>query len=1163
MAAFLVMCGPVAAARAGFPQGPPNDPSYAPAEAPGECRNVPDGEQHNLYSFMPRCTPGARDPENASGMSVDTAWRDYTTGSPDVVIAYVEGGINWHNGDAAELADKVYLNTGELPRPAGSAGYDRDGDGAVTAADYAADPKVRDANGNGRIDPEDLIVAFSDGTDGDHNGFTDDVAGWDFYEGQNDPATYDATYGHANGQMKTLAAQTDNGVGGAGICPECRILPIRAGQEALDRTDDLAQAWLYAAHMGAKVIVSTTADLGYSSYARQVVEKLWHDGVVIVESSNDFDSTDHQGGMYWPHVIPGNGVVANTVGVPAPLANTLTTTFRTRSDLTSYGAKAMFSVATTGGSTSESTPTTGGVFGLLMSYGLKTGPGTGLKTGGPLTNAEAVQVLRATASDIDDPSLPWPGKPGWDRQYGYGRPNVTKALRAISRGDVPPVGWISSPDWYALYDPTRTSSVEVTGHVAAPRSPGYRYELQWAPGIEPADSDFRTGGSGTGTSAYDGRIGTLDLTKVPRSVWAAQYTQSKDKALSASEQYTVTLRLRVWDKAGRMGEERRAIAVHHDPSWRAGFPIRTGTSGESQPALADLQGTGRQALVYGDADGRVHARDAVSGAELPGWPVTTRPTVPQRAYPGIDPGHEPVLAPVAIGDLTHQGRLAVVVTSTTGRTYAFDAGGKALSGWPKTLDTGVTRPPIPRPALDYTRLPARGATAAPVLVDLDGDHRLDVVQAGWDGRLHAWRPDGSDLPGWPVKVSIDAAPAAGYVKINDQKLDATPAVADLDGDGKPEIVVRSQYSESKGGGEQFYGANHAFAYHADGSPVAGWPVRMSSIMTFYGSAQEFVTEAVNQPVVADVDGDGKDEVATGPSFAPTYLISGTGRILKNYGPLENPAAGLSPKAVLNGNLPVDIPASFTTTGAFGRFGLFGRLGYTEAGSGGVSLAAALLFPGSGVGVGNYERGYDAATSLPVPGFPKARTGLGFLGAPVVADVTGDGKAEVIDGGDTSTLHAFSPGGSATGTTVHFTGGWTIWSPTTGDLDADGRTDLVTMTREGYLFAWSTPGTAASNTEWWTYHHDEWRTGRYGLDTRPPGVLRRPARQGTALTFTAPGDDWYAGRVTSYLVTAGGRTTTVPATVPAGSVQTLPVPAGAVTVQAVDDGGNLSPALAVP
>ncbi len=1163
LAIVLSLAGtPTALAASGFPAGPPDDPGYAPAEstALGTCltKTAPGGEQHNLYSFIPRCTPLAKDPEGASGMSVDKAWRDYTTGSPSTVIAYVEAGINWHAGDVADLADKVFLNTGELPKPDGSAVYDKNGDGAVTAADYADDPRVHDANGNGVIDPEDLIVAFSDGKDDDGNGFVDDISGWDFYDDQNDPATSDSTYDHANDQQRVAAAQTNNETLGAGICPRCLLLPIRAGEEALDRTDDLAAAWLYAGRIGAKVIVSTTADLGYSSVMRHAVDTLWNQGVVMVESSNDFDSTDHQGGMFWPHVIPGNGLVANTAGVPgAVLANTLTTTYRERSDLTSFGAKAMFSVATTGGSTSESTPTTGGLFGLLLSYGAQAAQEK--KIGWPLTNAEAVQVLRATASDVDDPGLAWPGKPGWDRQYGYGRPNADAAMAAVARGDIPPVGWIDSPDWYALYDPQTTPSVPVTGHVEARRATSFRYEVQFAPGIEPSDSDFISAGSGTGSGAYDGKLGTLDLTKLPSSFWTKAYTMPDDRALSSTEQYTVTIRLRVWDDQGRMGEERRAIAVHHDPGLRAGFPLKFGIGGESQPALADLQGTGHEAIVFGDADGRVHAIDGVSGKELPGWPATTN-AEPQR-IPGVDFGHEPIIAPVAVGDLAHDGNLDVVATSTTGRTYAFDAHGRLLPGWPKTLNASVTKPAIPRPALPYTRLPHQGATASPVLVDLDGKPGLEIVQAGWDGRLHAWHADGTDVPGWPVTVADPPKPASGLVAIDDAKLDATPAVADLDGDGKPEIVVRSQHSESAGAGIQALGANYAYAYHADGSPVAGWPVRLPSLVTYYGSAQEFITEAANSPVAADVDGDGKDEVATGPSFSATFLVGGDGEIKNAYGPLNNPALGLLNgdtdiiKALLGGTLPADVPASFTTTGAFGRFGGSGRLGYAESGSGAVSLIAALLYAGSGTAIGNYERGYDAATGLPVAGYPHKRAGLDFLGAPLIADVTGDGRAEVVDGGDTSTVQAYTPDGQADGF-PKFTGGWTLFSPAAGDLDGDGHTDLVATTREGYLFAWKTGG--EPDAESWAYHHDEWRTGRYGTDTRPPGALRDASRSGTTVTFTAPGDDWYDGKVSSYRVDVDGRVSTVAAQAAAGEKQTITIPAGAqkVTIQAVDDAGNL-------
>ncbi len=1159
----LVLAARPGGAATAFPGGPPNDPDYAPAEQGSvlNCltKSAPGAEQHNLYSFIPRCTPGAKDPENAAGMSVDTAWRDYTTGSPGTVIAYVEAGINWHGSDVADLADKVYLNTGELPKPQGSSAYDKDGDGAVTAADYKDDSRVHDSNGNGVIDPEDLIVAFSDGTDGDGNGFTDDISGWDFYDDQNDPATSDATYGHANDQLRKAGAATDNGKFGAGICPRCRLMPIRAGQEALDRTDDLAAAWLYAGRAGAKVVVSTTADLGYSSAMRRAVDKLWNDGVVMVESSNDFDSTDHQGGMFWPHVVPGNGLVPNTDGAPSPIANPLTTTYRERSNLTSFGAHSMFSVATMGGSTSESTPTTGGLFGLLLSYGVQaTQEG---KIGWPLSNGEAVQVMRATASDVADSGLSWPGRPGWDSQYGYGRPNIHAAMAAVAAGDIPPVSSIESPDWYSLYDPQTTASVPVTGHVEARRAGSFRYELQYAPGLDPADSDFAATGSGTGSGTYDGKVGTLDLSALPSSFWNKAYTMSTDKELSTTEQYTVTLRLRVWDDHNRMGEERRTIAVHHDASLRPGFPIKFGIGGESQPALSDLQGTGHQAIVFGDADGRVHALDGLTGKELPGWPATTN--AGRTRIPGFDPGHEPIIAPVAVGDLNHDGRQEVVATSTTGRTYVFDSAGHTVTGWPKTLDTGVTKPAIPRPALPYTRLPHQGATASPVLADLDGGPGLEIVQAGWDGRLHAWHPDGTDVAGWPVKVADPPPPASGLVAVDDAKLDATPAVADLDGDHKPEIVVRSQHFETPGAGIQTGGANYVYAYHADGSAVSGWPARLSSIITYYGSAQEFITEGAGSPAVADVDGDGKDEVATGPSFAATYLLGGDGKVRKTYGPLNNPALGLLNgdlnviRALLNGQLPADAPASFTTSGAFGHLGPLGRLGYAEAGSGAASLVAALLFPGSGNQIGNFERGYDAGTGLPSWGFPQPRHGLGFLGEPLITDVTGDGKAEVVDTGDTSTLHAFTSSGGQAAGFPKFTGGWSLFSPEAGDLDGDGHTDLVTTTREGYLFAWKTDG--KPDAESWSFHHDEWRTGRYGTDTRPPGILKDLQRSGTTVSFTAPGDDWYTGRPASYRVTADGTTTTVPATVDAGGRQSVPVPSGAlkVTVQAVDDAGNLS------
>src|SRR5262249_10581667 len=92
--------------------------------------------------------------------------------------------------------------------------------------------------------------------------------------------------------------------------------------------------------------------------------------------------------------------------------------------------------------------------------------------------------------------------------------------------------------------------------------------------------------------------------------------------------------------------------------------------------------------------------------------------------------------------------------------------------------------------------------------------------------------------------------------------------------------------------------------------------------------------------------------------------------------------------------------------------------------------------------------------------------------------------------------------------------------------------------------------------------DEWRTGRYGVDTRPPGAIRNARLASSKLTFTAPGGDWYDGQAAGYRVSFSS--VQVPATAAAGSQQSITVPAGVTsgTIQAVDPAGNLGPALTV-
>ena len=92
-------------------------------------------------------------------------------------------------------------------------------------------------------------------TDDDDNGCIDDVHGCNFTLAQPagqplfDPTDEEAAHGtHVAG---TIAAVRNNGIGVAGVCPECRIMVVNAGRL---RTTDIVEGLAYAGENGARVV---------------------------------------------------------------------------------------------------------------------------------------------------------------------------------------------------------------------------------------------------------------------------------------------------------------------------------------------------------------------------------------------------------------------------------------------------------------------------------------------------------------------------------------------------------------------------------------------------------------------------------------------------------------------------------------------------------------------------------------------------------------------------------------------------------------------------------------------------------------------------------------------------------------------------------------------
>jgi hypothetical protein len=92
----------------------------------------------------------------------------------------------------------------------------------------------------------------------------------------------------------------------------------------------------------------------------------------------------------------------------------------------------------------------------------------------------------------------------------------------------------------------------------------------------------------------------------------------------------------------------------------------------------------------------------------------------------------------------------------------------------------------------------------------------------------------------------------------------------------------------------------------------------------------------------------------------------------------------------------------------------------------------------------------------IPSYPRRMEDLTLMGAPVAADVDGDGTQEILLGSGGYLLHAFKKAGGEAEGFPKFTGGWIFSAPAVGDLDGDGRKELVSVTREGFLFVWRLP-----------------------------------------------------------------------------------------------------------
>jgi hypothetical protein len=256
---------------------------------------------------------------------------------------------------------------------------------------------------------------------------------------------------------------------------------------------------------------------------------------------------------------------------------------------------------------------------------------------------------------------------------------------------------------------------------------------------------------------------------------------------------------------------------------KQGFPFRMEGRSFAAPMLADLDGDTDLEILTVDEFGKVYALnvEADTAKVLPGYPLD----IGEEVRPGFA--------------LVQRSPARFAVLATSGRLYLFDAAGSLAEGFPLELGTGSSQNVIP-----------------PIVADVDGDGEREIIVFVYEYNNYRY-----------LLVSQN-----GTVKYRSSRTFASPvtspALADLDADGLPELLFGS--------------ANGLWALDANGAAVSGYPLVFPETYAVqepyeHGGYLYFITFEEpfafrSSPVVGDFDADGEAEIAVGSPDHGVYLI---------------------------------------------------------------------------------------------------------------------------------------------------------------------------------------------------------------------------------------------------------------------------------------------------
>ncbi len=425
----------------------------------------------------------------------------------------------------------------------------------------------------------------------------------------------------------------------------------------------------------------------------------------------------------------------------------------------------------------------------------------------------------------------------------------------------------------------------------------------------------------------------------------------------------------------------------------AGWPHEVTDPSANSPSVGDIDGDGDLDVVVGND--RVYAwqYDGDEIVDGDGQPLT---------WGVLSPLGDDFIGPSVLANFDNAPGLDIATAAYNSKQmFIFNAAGQPLPGWP-------------RPTIDLVR-------ASVAAGDIDGDGDLEILAIDQEAYLYAWHANGAEVR------DGDANPATQGVfrrfpDTNQWQYQA-PALADIDADGKDEIIVATQDKK-------------LYVLDENGADQAGWP---RTLPNFAGGGV----------VVGDLDGNGDLElVVTTRNTGETYALNHDNTIMWQRWLQTNLFFNPSPSlADLTGD---------------------GKL-------------EALIPSSNGQLYAVQYNGTDA------PGWPVVYSTTSYTeSSPVVADINGDGSVDVVLGDENKNINAWTATGIAVDGFPLVIKDSLRGTPTITDLDLDGDIEIIAVGYDRTVYAWSLPSPYnGSLAPWTTFRGNVHRTGRHGHDPVTP------------------------------------------------------------------------------